>query len=250
MNQLVDANERGIGFESRYVPDVSTIFGTGVLTAASRINVDIDGLSALERECVANACISRQREFATGRVLARSLMERIGMVNAQVLVNDDRSPVWPQNVVGSISHAGGVCVVAIAPRGGILGLGVDLEHNQPLDSELVEIICTEREREWLAQHPRSRKGRFARVIFSAKECTFKCQYTLTKTHLDYGDLDIELDAENLKFVARFRRAVGDRFPRHSTLYGNWCTSATWIVTGITLRRGASPRSASAGVEFV
>jgi 4'-phosphopantetheinyl transferase EntD len=212
------------------------MFGEGVLTAVSRIDGDVNDLPVRERACVAQACVSRQREFATGRLLARSLLARIGLADAEVLVGDDRSPIWPPNIVGSISHAGGLCVVALSPRDEILGLGVDLEYNQPLEQELVETICTARERTWLARYGRTTRGLLARLIFSAKESAFKCQYPLTKTHLEYDDVDIELDVRYERFTARIRRGIDWTASRNAVLYGRFCVSPSWIASGVSLRR--------------
>lgn len=239
LGQTTNSYEPAKRASSCCAPDISMMFGPEVLTAISRIEGDIGRLSVGERACVAHACVSRQCEFATGRLLARSLLARIGITDAPVLVNDDRSPAWPSGVVGSISHAGDVCVVVLAPRGEIIGLGVDLEQNQPLDIDLIETICTARERDWLSRCPRSSKGSIARLIFSAKESVFKCQYPITKAQLEYEDVDIELDGRHRRFAARLRRSVRWSASHRPVLYGRICASPSWIISGATLRRHPS-----------
>jgi 4'-phosphopantetheinyl transferase EntD len=217
------------------IPELSSIFGPGVLTAASRIDTDIDEPPASKHGAVAAAHVPRQREFATGRRLARSLMARLGIANARLPANKDRSPVWPAGVVGSISHAENVCVVALAPSDKFLGLGVDIEPNRSVTPGLIDTICTARERAWLSHQSPASRGVYARLMFSAKESAFKCQYPLTRTFLEYGDVDIKLDVRRAGFTAAIHRTPSLKDETDVLLYGRFCIFPDWLVTGITLR---------------
>jgi 4'-phosphopantetheinyl transferase EntD len=216
------------------LPPLPAVFGPDVLTAASRIDTDPGKLPAIEQASVAAARVSRQREFATGRRIARSLMTRLGITDAQLPANDDRSPQWPAGVVGSISHAENVCVVALAPSEKFLGLGVDIEPNRPIESRLIETICTKQERAWLAHQPPATRGVYARLMFSARECAFKCQYPFTKTFLEYEDVCIELDVRRARFVAAIHPVATRKAETDVLLYGRFCIFPDWLVTGIAL----------------
>lgn len=236
--RIPDEDKHGVGGMGEVMPDISGIFASDVVTAISRIGFEPDALFAQERAYIGKASISRQREFATGRLLARSLLARIGILDTPLLVNEDRSPAWPATAVGSISHAGEVCIVVLAVGGEVLGLGVDLEHNEPLEPELIDSTCTANEGEWLGQRSHLARGFLARVIFSAKECALKCQYALTRSQLEYDDLEIEMDLGCQTFTARVRGPAGRQLPENGVLYGRYRASGRWIVSGITLRRSA------------
>ena len=63
---------------------------------------------------MAAAVDKRQREFATGRRLAHGLLTELGVGGGPLLPGRDRAPIWPDGVVGTISHSRAWCVVAAA----------------------------------------------------------------------------------------------------------------------------------------
>src|SRR5690606_27349292 len=105
---------------------------------------------------------------------------------------DDRSPRWPSDVVGSISHCRSRCVaVAALKSDNFLSLGIDIEEAVELDENLYESICTAEELDDIRLLPQQRRGLAAKAIFSAKECIFKCQYPLTGLMLDFQDVSVK-----------------------------------------------------------
>lgn len=81
-----------------------------------------------ERALVANAVERRQREFATGRFLARQGLRRFGLPDRPILAGRLREPLWPDSVIGTISHDGALCAVALMRKqeGSEAGIGIDL----------------------------------------------------------------------------------------------------------------------------
>jgi 4'-phosphopantetheinyl transferase EntD len=70
--------------------------------------------------------------------------------------------------------------VAVAARAQhVRSLGLDVEPDAPLDPELWDEVCAPAEAAWLAAQAPARRGRLAKLVFSAKECAYKCQYPLT-----------------------------------------------------------------------
>jgi len=74
----------------------------------------ISDLFLEEKQAVDRAVPKRQREFAAGRMAARQAMAQIGKTPAPIPVNTDRSPHWPEGVVGSISHSLEIAVAVVA----------------------------------------------------------------------------------------------------------------------------------------
>ena len=92
-------------------------------------------------EPVARAVRHRQQEYVCARVLARELLASHGHPGHWVRAHADRSPTWPEGVVGAITHtsrrdAPGRVAVAVTRDPGIRGLGLDVEPDLPLPDEI------------------------------------------------------------------------------------------------------------------
>ena len=77
---------------------------------------DEPSLTSAERALIAGAVDKRRAEFATARALARQLFADHGREGAELLNDATRAPVWPEGLVGSISHTRGYCGVVVGSR--------------------------------------------------------------------------------------------------------------------------------------
>ncbi len=168
--------------------------------------LDVTGeLLGAEKAAVAGAAESRVAQFTAGRVCAREALAEAGWFErVPIPRGTDRAPVWPPGFVGSITHTRAWCAAAAAPTSRLRAIGIDVEPATPLDMRLRLRTCTPSELAWLAKHPEP--GLMAKVIFSAKESVYKCQYTLTGEFLGFQGASLEL-AEG-RFVAVLQRGVG------------------------------------------
>lgn len=155
---------------------------------------DANAIHPLERQQIANAVAARQREYAAGRLLTRSLLSTLGGDELPLINGADRAPIWPPRIVGSITHCRTLCVVAIARAADILALGIDVEPAEPLPGDIAERVLSSSERQCIARLPRQLRLLADRLVFSAKEATYKALYPGTKRFLDFPDLHVELDA--------------------------------------------------------
>lgn len=146
-----------------------------ILGAVSVLDGQVEDLFPEELALIAKAITSRQIEFATGRLLARQLMAQLGSGPAALLRHSDHSRSWPSGVIGSIAHTKGACGVAIARTGGsVLGIGIDLELDAPLEDGPLKRVLTEREQRWLNSVPDpAQRQRRAMIAFSVKEAIYK-----------------------------------------------------------------------------
>lgn len=152
-------------------------------------------LLAPEQACVANAVEKRVREFTAGRACARKALARLGVHDHALVPGPDRDPIWPEGIVGSITHCAGFVAAAVAPSKSIRGLGLDAEPAEALGEELVPLICTPGERDWLSHIDRD----WGKALFSAKEAVFKCLFPLTRTWLDFQDVSLSFDTVGGRF---------------------------------------------------
>ncbi|MDQ2089349.1 4'-phosphopantetheinyl transferase family protein [Marimonas arenosa] len=158
-----------------------------------------------ELAAMARAVPRRRREFLAGRKAARRAMAGLGLRPAPVMMAPDRVPVWPEGLIGSISHCDDACAAIVGRAKACRSVAVDLEPDLALPAELEPVVCLPQEQAWLASLPKDARGRAARLIFSVKECAYKLQYPVTKEILDFTDLRVEVDVDTARFVAQFRR---------------------------------------------
>ncbi len=217
-------------------------FGPGVLCAAVPTDENPAVLWDEERAVVAAAVPGRQGEFAAGRASARQLLNRLGLPAAAIPSAVDRSPVWPPGVIGSIAHHARLCVVAMARSGPLDSLGVDTEPDEPLEPSLWPEICTPLELASLSIRPRTERGRTARLLFSAKECAYKCAWPLTRRSFGFRDIEISLGPGPGRFRANLYSEAGSSVLR---LVGFHLVASGSLLTGCALRVASAPDMASA-----
>src|SRR5208283_6057556 len=84
-------------------------------------------LDAREARFVRGASARRVADFATGRRCARSALLKLGLTPESILVGPYREPVWPEGIVGSITHCPGFYAAALAHRRDLRSIGIDAE---------------------------------------------------------------------------------------------------------------------------
>jgi len=154
-----------------------------------------------ERVAVAKAVRKRQLDFTGGRVAARQAMAELDLPPQPILQAPDRAPLWPKGLIGSIAHCDRVCIAAIAPLRAARSIGIDIEPDTALPSDLEDIICTPSERRWLDLQPPGDRGRLAKLIFGIKESVYKAQFPLTGEVTGFDAVDVQPDLVRESFLA-------------------------------------------------
>lgn len=157
---------------------------------------------------LAHATPARKAEFAAGRAAARQALRAIGMVPFAIPMGADRAPVWPNGVVGSITHHDGRCLAVAARSSALAGLGLDLEPLDPLPEDLWPSVLTTTDLSWLLTQDSALRGAYARMIFSAKEATYKALYPQTRRVVGFDAMDIRTDLAHNRFTASLRIPFG------------------------------------------
>jgi 4'-phosphopantetheinyl transferase EntD len=211
------------------------LFPNAVATLVSAIDASIADLQPEERPAIARAVPKRQREFATGRRAAREALATLGLPPVALLRNADRTCAWPAGVVGSISHCDELCAVAVAPRGAIVGLGVDVEPDAPLERALWSRICTPREIERFVEAERdpAEQGCAARLVFCAKEAFYKSVAARVGRVLGFQEVEIQVDRENGRFLA-WLEGTPTGAPAGTSFEGRFARRAGFVLAGATL----------------
>jgi 4'-phosphopantetheinyl transferase EntD len=170
---------------------ISSMFPAGVATAELRGRGDASLLLSGEAEHLGRAVPRRIQEFAAGRLCARRALTDLGIENFPLRVAHDRQPMWPDSIVGSITHTAGFCAAVAGERHRFIGLGVDVEIVGHVTAQLWSSICTPAEINWLRSLAGSDQAAAAALVFVAKEAFYKCQYAVVHEWLDFHDVRIE-----------------------------------------------------------
>jgi enterobactin synthetase component D len=80
-----------------------------------------------EKTLVADAVISRQKEFSTGRWLARQGLQQFGLPIEPIKMGKLRNPLWPDSLLGSISHDADCCIVVLVQKQAHSGIGIGID---------------------------------------------------------------------------------------------------------------------------
>ena len=191
-------------------------------------------LPADEAISIAHSVPRRRLEFATGRDCARRAMAALRHAKASIPRVQDRAPIWPDDLVGSITHTDDWTAAAVARRDqGFVAIGIDLEPAEALPSDLWASICAPEEQAKLTVIRGMTPGLAARLVFCMKEAAFKCQYPLSRAMLEFADLVIDVDAEAGTFAAAYQKAV-PLFDVHDRLAGRFAISAGYIASAVVL----------------
>lgn len=189
---------------------LAPLFEGSVARAIAPVEDAVAELAAEEAALVVRAVESRRREFSTGRRLARRLLAERGIVPGPILRDDDRVPIWPERIAGSISHSREFAVVAVCDAASCFGVGVDVEPDEPVKAGVERLVCTAGERGWLDgfDSDESDRGRRVKLFFSAKEAVYKAFYPRVRVFWGFHDVTLELDERAGRFLARLPPSAG------------------------------------------
>lgn len=137
------------------------------------------------------AVARRVAEFAAGRWCAHRALAAIGRDVGPVLRGEQREPLWPEGVVGAITHKEGYCAAAVAPAERLAAVGIDAEEHEALPDGVLDRIALAPEAAWIS----ARQGdgvHWDRVLFSAKESVFKAWFPIARRFLEFEGARVEL----------------------------------------------------------
>lgn len=156
-----------------------------------------------EKALVARAVDKRRREFTTTRACARTALASLGVASAPILAGERGAPQWPPGIVGSITHCAGYRAAAVARACDVLTIGVDAEPDEVLPSGVLEAVSLPGERERLRALAAVEPGTcWDRLLFCAKEATYKAWFPLAQRWLGFEDADIIINTADGSFETR------------------------------------------------
>jgi enterobactin synthetase component D len=167
-------------------------------------NNDFKALGIICPQHITEAVIKRKSEYLAGRYMAKTALGEIGVTWGDIPTGKNRSPVWPANTVGSITHSNNIAICCVANNLNIKYLGIDIEHlmESNLAREIKINIITEREEVYL-QSKLHKIEQYVTLAFSAKESLFKAIYQYVGFYFDFMAAEV-IFIDNDSFKPTFR----------------------------------------------
>ena len=206
---------------------IEELLPSGVATAELSGDAADSAVLPEEEASVAKAVPSRRREFATGRWCARKAMEAAGIPPVAIPSGADRAPVWPDGVIGSITHCTGYRAAAVTRSGQLASLGIDAEPNAPVPAGVLPLVSLPGE---LPSGDPSIA--WDRLLFSAKESVYKAWYPIERRWLGFEQARIEFTADGT-FTATILIPTSAAIPAGG-LHGRWLARSGLLLTSVTI----------------
>ena len=154
----------------------------------------------------------RRSEFLAGRYCAKKTLERLGAYHCAVGVGKHRNPIWPESLIGSISHDTDMALAVSGPLSELTAVGVDIE--QTVSREIMESIATEilsqNEINVLFQSPYRHEEMFT-IAFSLKESFFKAIYRFVGEYFGFEAVEIRsINARDSKISFRLTKSLNSK----------------------------------------
>jgi 4'-phosphopantetheinyl transferase EntD len=139
-------------------------------------------------ESVARSANRRKAGFFFGRLASSIALSEHGFAHYSVEIGDTREPLFPDGVVGSITHTDNLAAACVLPAVSWNGLGVDIEspiRHELLDHVEATVLSTE-EKEVLSSCSAFTRSVLVALAFSAKESFYKAMSKVAGRFFDFA----------------------------------------------------------------
>jgi 4'-phosphopantetheinyl transferase EntD len=164
-----------------------------------------------EAAAMAGAVDRVRNASGAARDIAKSLLRELGAGVTEIPRAPQGFPLWPKGFLGSLSHSETVAAAVVARDDAFECLGIDVEGQEEVESELARFIVREEEK-WAIDEGRAS----IRQVFSIKEAVFKSLFPRDRVMLDFHD--VLLDFKTGYATARYGAAVEWRSTTSETIF--------------------------------
>ncbi|WP_144207665.1 4'-phosphopantetheinyl transferase PptT [Mycobacterium tilburgii] len=220
---------------------VSSVLPATQGMAYSEVYSDPPGLTPLPEEepLIAKSVAKRRNEFITVRHCARVALGELGLPLMPILKGDKGEPRWPDGAVGSLTHCTGYRGAVVGRSSAVRSVGIDAEPHDKLPHGVLDAISLPAERGEIPQVMPAGLH-WDRILFCAKESTYKAWFPLTKRWLGFEDAQTTFEADGAgaatgTFVSRILidpEALSG--PPLTELTGRWSVERGLVLTAIVL----------------
>ncbi|MFI6999412.1 4'-phosphopantetheinyl transferase Npt [Nocardia sp. NPDC050175] len=170
---------------------IETILPSGVASAELLEYPEDLKAHPAEEHLIAKAVEKRRRDFIGARHCARLALAELGEPPVAIGKGERGAPIWPRGIVGSMTHCDGYRAAALGHKMRFRSIGIDAEPHAALPEGVLDSVSLPPEREWLNT---TYSGlHLDRLLFCAKEATFKAWWPLTDRWLGFEDAHITFE---------------------------------------------------------
>lgn len=140
-----------------------------------------------------NAVTKRRAEFFAGRYCAKKSLSSLDGTATDVHIGKHRNPLWPNHIVGSISHSNSHAVAITALKSTIRGIGIDIQEEIGVDTQLKierHIIFGDEYNTVLQGKKDLTPQILFTIAFSVKESFFKAAFAEVGRFFDFSCVSI------------------------------------------------------------
>ncbi|MFD6103775.1 4'-phosphopantetheinyl transferase Npt [Nocardia salmonicida] len=148
-----------------------------------------------EEHLIAKSVEKRRRDFIGARHCARLALEQLGEQPVAIGKGERGMPLFPRGIVGSLTHCDGYRAAATAHSLRFRSVGIDAEPHDTLPDGVLDSVSLPAEREWLSDTP-GEGLHLDRLLFCAKEATYKAWFPLTLRWLGFEDAHITFEIDS------------------------------------------------------
>jgi enterobactin synthetase component D len=184
-------------------------------------------LGVVLAESIEGAVLKRQCEYLAGRYCARACLQKLSqekgsaVSNIMVGTGKNREPLWPQGIIGSISHSSQFAIAIVSGSANpYLGLGVDIEERMQADLalSLCDQVMSEKERLQFNRLSQICFEDFVTLVFSAKEALFKALFPRVGVYLEFDSSElISFDQDKQCLSFRLAYSLSQVYDKDSIL---------------------------------
>ena len=180
----------------------------------------------------------RQAEFFFGRWAVRAALLAQGLPARPVGIGTAREPLWPAEVVGSITHINGLAAAAVAPAATCVGLGLDAERVARGEDQaaLRGLAVDERELKLLRELGDADLDRWVTIAFSAKESLYKAAFPTVRRFFGFEAARVaSVDPQAGTLVLEIVELLDERFtPRSQWSVAIEALGVDVVLTGLMI----------------
>jgi 4'-phosphopantetheinyl transferase EntD len=212
---------------------------TNKTVVAAEMYTDPPDLAPLPEEepLIARSVPKRRNEFITVRHCARLALQELGVPPVPILKGEKGEPCWPDGVVGSLTHCDGYRGAAVGEHDTVRSVGIDAEPHDVLPHGVLDAISLPAERAELSALPEGLH--WDRILFCAKEATYKAWFPVTRRWLGFEDAHIVFDVDEGATTGGFESRIlidpaAPSGPPLTMLRGRWSVRDGLALTAIVL----------------
>lgn len=178
----------------------------------------------------------RQAEFLAGRLCARAALQQLDNLDCVPAIGEDRAPVWPPHISGSITHSSGHAAAIVGHKAQWRGLGMDLENVLSLEraERLAGEILTADELQRMARLPREQHARLVTLTFSAKESLFKALYPIVQKRFYFEHAEVVEWSEHGQMRLRLLTELSGEWCHGTELVGQFAVDGEQLLSLVAI----------------